>query len=194
MMSCSSKTDMIIWDLKGQQLERLDTYLISTNSAKISPCGRFVVATGFLPSIKVMEVVFTKTGEFKQVTKAFDLTGHSAGIYDVAFDVDTSHIATISKDGTWKLYHTKSEYLFVLCDAQICYLLRVHCKRKLRMRCRRIYMRLATVCCCHRCSKLFVDKNFIPFAFRSVNFNGLHLFKNIKITKGRFFIRRLPFG
>lgn len=114
MMSCSSKTDMIIWDLKGQQLERLDTYLMSTHAAKISPCGRFVVATGFSPDIKVMEVVFTKSGEFKQVTKAFELTGHNSGIYDVAFDVDTSHIATISRDGTWKLYHTKSEYLFCL--------------------------------------------------------------------------------
>lgn len=111
MMSCSSKTDMIIWDLKGQQLDRLDTYLMSTYSAKISPCGRFVVATGFTPDVKVMEVCFTKTGEYKQVTKAFELTGHSAGVYDVAFDVDTSHIATISKDGTWKLYHTKSKCL-----------------------------------------------------------------------------------
>ncbi|XP_014367352.2 transducin beta-like protein 2 isoform X2 [Papilio machaon] len=110
MMSCSSKTDMVIWDLKGQQLDRLDTYLMSTHSAKISPCGRFVVATGFSPDVKVMEVCFTKTGEFKQVTKAFELTGHSSGVYDVAFDVDTSHIATISKDGTWKLYHTKIEY------------------------------------------------------------------------------------
>ncbi|KAG6443751.1 transducin beta-like protein 2 isoform X2 [Manduca sexta] len=110
MMSCSSKTDMVIWDLKGQQLEKLDTYLMSTHAAKISPCGRFVVATGFSPDVKVLEVCFTKNGEFKQVTKAFELTGHSSGIYDVAFDVDTSHIATISKDGTWKLYHTKIEY------------------------------------------------------------------------------------
>ncbi|RVE49586.1 hypothetical protein evm_005814 [Chilo suppressalis] len=111
MMSCSSKTDMVIWDLKGQQLDRLDTYLMSTHSAKISPCGRFVVATGFSPDVKVMEVVFTKTGEFKQVSKAYELSGHTSGIYDVAFDVDTSHIATISKDGTWKLYHTKIDYV-----------------------------------------------------------------------------------
>ncbi|XP_072949202.1 transducin beta-like protein 2 isoform X3 [Epargyreus clarus] len=110
MMSCSSKTDMVIWDLKGQQLERLDTYLMSTYSAKISPCGRFVVATGFSPDVKVIEVCFTKQGEFKQLTKAFELSGHTSGVYDVAFDVDTSHIATISKDGTWKLYHTKIQY------------------------------------------------------------------------------------
>ncbi|CAB3261437.1 unnamed protein product [Arctia plantaginis] len=110
MMSCSSNNDMVIWDLKGQQLNRLDTYLMTTHTAKISPCGRFVVATGFAPDVKVMEVCFTKNGEFKQITKAYELTGHSSGVYDVAFDVDTSHIATISKDGTWKLYHTKIEY------------------------------------------------------------------------------------
>ncbi|CAD0201353.1 unnamed protein product [Chrysodeixis includens] len=110
IMSCSSKNDMVIWDLKGQQLSRLDTYLMTTHTAKVSPCGRFVVATGFAPDVKVMEVCFTKNGDFKQVTKAYELTGHSSGIYDVAFDVDTSHIATISKDGTWKLYHTKIDY------------------------------------------------------------------------------------
>lgn len=93
---------------------------MSTHSAKISPCGRFVVATGFSPDVKVMEVCFAKSGEFKQVTKAYELSGHTSGIYDVAFDVDTSHIATISKDGTWKLYHTKSEYLTF--DACSCYL------------------------------------------------------------------------
>lgn len=111
LMSCSAKTDMIIWDLKGQQLHRLDTYLMSTYTAKISPCGRFVVATGFSPDVKVMEVCFTRTGEFKQVSKAYELTGHNSGVYDVAFAVDTSHIATISKDGTWKLYHTRIDYV-----------------------------------------------------------------------------------
>ncbi|XP_038209839.1 transducin beta-like protein 2 isoform X3 [Zerene cesonia] len=110
MMSCSSKTDMIIYDLKGQILERLDTYLMNTHMAKISPCGRFVVATGFSPDVKVMEVCFSKNGDFKQVVKAFELTGHSSGVYDVAFTPDTSHIATVSKDGTWKLYHTSINY------------------------------------------------------------------------------------
>lgn len=114
MMSCSNDSQMIIWDLKGQQLERLDTYLMSTYTAKISPCGRFVVATGFAPDVKVMEVCFTKTGEYKQVSKAYELTGHTSGVYDVAFAVDTSHIATISKDGTWKLYHTRSKCILLL--------------------------------------------------------------------------------
>jgi WD40 repeat protein len=42
------------------------------------------------------------------VKRVFDLTGHSSGVYDVAFDADSSHMATVSKDGTWKLFDTKS--------------------------------------------------------------------------------------
>jgi len=35
------------------------------------------------------------------------LGGHSSGVYDVAFDVDSSQMATVSKDGTWRLFDTK---------------------------------------------------------------------------------------
>lgn len=48
IMSCSNKTDLIVWDLKGQQLARIDTYLMSTFTAKISPCGKFIAASGKL--------------------------------------------------------------------------------------------------------------------------------------------------
>jgi WD40 repeat protein len=46
IISCSNKTDLVVWDLKGQILAQVDTYLMSTTCAKISPCGRFVVASG----------------------------------------------------------------------------------------------------------------------------------------------------
>lgn len=57
------------------------------------------------------EVIFTKNGDFGEIKRVFDLTGHSSGVYDVAFDADSSHMATVSKDGTWKLYDTKSNFL-----------------------------------------------------------------------------------
>jgi WD40 repeat protein len=110
IISCSNKTDLVVWDLKGQILAQVDTYLMSTTCAKISPCGRFVVASGFAPDARVWEVVFNKSGEFQEVKRVFDLTGHSSGVYDVAFDADSSHMATVSKDGTWKLFDTKIEY------------------------------------------------------------------------------------
>lgn len=64
---------------------------------------------GFSPDAKVWEVKFKNTGEYLKTVNAFNLSGHTSGIYDIAFDQDTSHIATVSKDGTWKLFHTNSE-------------------------------------------------------------------------------------
>lgn len=46
IMTCSNGTDLIIWDLKGNIIQKLDTYLMSNYSAKISTCGRFVAACG----------------------------------------------------------------------------------------------------------------------------------------------------
>ncbi|XP_060521662.1 transducin beta-like protein 2 isoform X2 [Cylas formicarius] len=112
MMTCSNKTDVVVWDLKGEILAKFDSYLMNNICAKISPCGRFIVASGFTPEAKVWEVAFNKSGEFKDVKQIVPLTlrGHSAGIYDVAFDVDSSHMATVSKDGTWKLFDTNVNY------------------------------------------------------------------------------------
>ncbi|XP_057659112.1 transducin beta-like protein 2 isoform X3 [Diorhabda carinulata] len=112
IMSCSNKTDLVVWDLKGQKLAVLDTYLMNNTRAKISPCGKFIVVSGFSPDAKVWEVIFNKSGEFQDVKpiKELTLSGHTSGVYDVAFDVDSSHMATVSKDGTWHMYDTKVSY------------------------------------------------------------------------------------
>lgn len=65
--------------------------------------------TGFAPDVKVWEVVFNKSGEFLHVGRAFELTGHKSGVWDIAFDADTSHVATVSKDGRWRIFDTKSK-------------------------------------------------------------------------------------
>lgn len=65
--------------------------------------------SGFSPDVKVWEVKFAKTGEYQKTVNVFNLSGHNSGIYDLAFDKDTSHIATVSKDGTWKIFDTKSK-------------------------------------------------------------------------------------
>ncbi|VEN46056.1 unnamed protein product, partial [Callosobruchus maculatus] len=115
IMTCSNKTDMVIWDLKGQKLAVVDTYLMNTTCAKLSPCGRFIVASGFTPEARVWEVIFKKSGEFQEVKQIKQLTlgGHSSGVYDVAFDVDSSHMATVSKDGTWRLFDTQGKFDFL---------------------------------------------------------------------------------
>ncbi|KAL6257563.1 hypothetical protein P5V15_011137 [Pogonomyrmex californicus] len=110
IITCSKANDLIIWDLKGQPLATLELHLGSTYRARISPCGRFVAASGFTPDVNVWEVVFSKSGEFKTVAKAFDLAGHSSGVLDFDFSADTNHMATVSKDGTYRFYDTKIEF------------------------------------------------------------------------------------
>lgn len=150
IITCSKINDLIIWDLKGEPLAIVDTYLGSTHQAKISPCGRFVAASGsnnnfkykikkkkimnlifvccfqllflgFTPDVKIWEVGFTKTGEYKQVGKAFNLAGHSSGIYDFDFCADSSLMASVSKDGTFRFYDTKSELALFIHHMYILY-------------------------------------------------------------------------
>ncbi|XP_012150928.1 transducin beta-like protein 2 isoform X4 [Megachile rotundata] len=110
IITCSKANDLILWDLKGQVLATVELHLGSTYRARISPCGRFVGTSGFVPDLNVWEVVFSKSGEFTQVAKAFDLGGHTSGILDFTFSADSSQMATISKDGTFRLYNTNVEF------------------------------------------------------------------------------------
>lgn len=51
IMSCSEKNELVMWDLRGMQLAKVETYLMTTICAQISPCARFIVASGrFLAS------------------------------------------------------------------------------------------------------------------------------------------------
>jgi mRNA-capping enzyme len=110
IMTCSNKTDLVIWDLRGNVLEKIDTFLINNLCAKVSPCGRFIAASGFASDVHVWEVKFCKIGEFESVKKVFTLTGHNSGVYDFAFDQDSSHMVTVCKDGRWRIFKIRVEY------------------------------------------------------------------------------------
>ncbi|CAN9501178.1 unnamed protein product [Ophioblennius macclurei] len=110
IMSASTDTSIHIWDLKGEVLASINTNQMTNSYASISPCGRFVASCGFTPDVKVWEVCFGKGGEFREVTRAFDLKGHSAGVHSFAFSNDSHRMVTVSKDGTWKLWNTDVEY------------------------------------------------------------------------------------
>lgn len=110
IMSASTDTTMLIWDLKGEVLASINTNQMTNSYAAVSPCGRFVASCGFTPDVKVWEVCFGKSGEFREVARAFDLKGHSAGVHSFAFSNDSRRMATVSKDGTWRLWNTDVEY------------------------------------------------------------------------------------
>ncbi|GFR97148.1 transducin beta-like protein 2 [Elysia marginata] len=110
IMTCSSDTTILIWDLKGEVLATIDTHQVNNSCGKVSPCGRFVASSGFTSDVKVWEVVFDKSGSFSSVKRAFELKGHSAGVYDFDFNNDSRRMASVSKDNTWKVWDTDVRY------------------------------------------------------------------------------------
>ncbi|NXK86359.1 TBL2 protein, partial [Formicarius rufipectus] len=110
IMTASSDTTILIWSLKGEVLASINTNQMNNSYAMVSPCGRFVASCGFTPDVKVWEVCFGKNGEFREVTRAFELKGHTAGVLSFSFSNDSRRMATVSKDGTWKFWDTDVEY------------------------------------------------------------------------------------
>ncbi len=110
-MTASKDTTVIIWDLKGDVLGTVDTLLMTNNYASVSTCGRFFGVCGFTSDIKIYEVCFDKSGNnFTQIKRAFELKGHSAGVYNFGFNSDSTRMASVSKDGTWCLWNTNIDY------------------------------------------------------------------------------------
>lgn len=56
-----------------------------------TPCLslRFVASCGFTPDVKVWEVCFGKNGDFREVARAFELKGHTAGVHSFSFSNDS---------------------------------------------------------------------------------------------------------
>ncbi|GAB6033733.1 Transducin beta-like protein 2 [Chamberlinius hualienensis] len=110
IMTCSADTKLIIWSSKGEILTSIDTRQIDVYYADVSPCGRFVASCGFTSDVKVWQVVFDKTAVFKELARAFELKGHSAGVESFAFNSDSSRMVSVSKDKTWKFWDTNVEF------------------------------------------------------------------------------------
>ncbi len=56
------------------------------------------------------EVKFHRSGEFDKLHRAFELTGHSSGVFSFDFSADSSRVATLGKDGTWRLFRSDVEF------------------------------------------------------------------------------------
>jgi len=89
IMTASSDTTILIWNLKGRVLSTINTNQMNNTHAAISPCSRFVASCGFTPDVKVWEVCFGKKSEFQEVVRAFELKGHSAAVHFFAFSNDS---------------------------------------------------------------------------------------------------------
>uniref|UniRef100_UPI00358E063D transducin beta-like protein 2 isoform X2 n=1 Tax=Myxine glutinosa TaxID=7769 RepID=UPI00358E063D len=110
LMTASSDTTIILWNMKGVVLSSINTNQMQNSYVAVSPCGRFVGSCGFTPDVKIWEVRFGKTGEFREVTRAFELKGHKAGVVSFAFSNDSTRMVSASKDGTWRIWDTELEF------------------------------------------------------------------------------------
>jgi len=90
--------------------------MILENGLYLINLNKYVYCT-----FKVWEVKFSRSGEFEKMTRAFELTGHTSGIYHFDFNASSSHAATLSKVGNnvFRLWLKISDIFF-------CHVFRMH--------------------------------------------------------------------
>ncbi|PIA49984.1 hypothetical protein AQUCO_01300610v1 [Aquilegia coerulea] len=109
--SCSEGTDIILWHGKtGKILGNVDTNQLKNHMATVSPNGRFIAAAAFTADVKVWEIVYSKDGSVKEVTKAMQLKGHKSAVTWLCFTQDSEQIITASKDGSIRVWNINVRY------------------------------------------------------------------------------------
>ncbi|XP_058212372.1 uncharacterized protein LOC131324424 [Rhododendron vialii] len=111
LASSSDGTDIKIWHAKtGKTLGNVDTNQLKNNMATISPNGRFVAAAAFTADVKVWEIVYSKDGAVKEVSKVMQLKGHKSAVTWLCFSPNSEQIITASKDGTIRTWNINVRY------------------------------------------------------------------------------------
>ncbi|CAL5401174.1 unnamed protein product [Camellia sinensis] len=109
--SCSEGTDIILCHGKtGKILGNVDTNQLKNNMATISPNGRFLAAAAFTADVKVWEIVYSKDGSVKEVSKAMQLKGHKSAVTWLCFAPNSEQIITASKDGSIRIWNINVRY------------------------------------------------------------------------------------
>ncbi|XP_008232654.1 PREDICTED: transducin beta-like protein 2 [Prunus mume] len=109
--SCSEGTDIILWHGKtGKILGHVDTNQLKNTMAALSPNGRFLAAAAFTADVKVWEIVYSKDGSVKEVSKAMQLKGHKSAVTWLCFTPNSEQIITASKDGSIRIWNINVRY------------------------------------------------------------------------------------
>ncbi|XAR54132.1 hypothetical protein NMG60_11029143 [Bertholletia excelsa] len=109
--SCSEGTDIILWHGKtGKTLGHVDTNQLKNNMATISPNGRFIAAAAFTADVKVWEIVYSKDGAVKEVSRVMQLKGHKSAVTWLCFAPNSEEIITASKDGSIRIWNINVRY------------------------------------------------------------------------------------
>ncbi|XP_042486267.1 transducin beta-like protein 2 [Macadamia integrifolia] len=78
--------------------------------ATISPNGRFIAAAAFTADVKVWEIVYSKDGSVKGVSKVMQLKGHKSAVTWLCFAPNSEQIITASKDGSMRIWNINVRY------------------------------------------------------------------------------------
>ncbi|XP_044503727.1 transducin beta-like protein 2 [Mangifera indica] len=109
--SCSEGTDIILWHGKtGKLLGNVDSNQLKNHMAAISPNGRFLAAAAFTADVKVWEIVYSKDGSVKEVSKVMQLKGHKSAVTWLCFAPNSEQIITASKDGSIRIWNINVRY------------------------------------------------------------------------------------
>lgn len=113
IVSCSTETEVLVWNLQGKVIEKIDTKQIKNFCAAISPDSRFFAVGCFTADVKIWEALYDKkTNMFAGIKKnhVMDLKGHKRGVNAISFAPDCKRVATASVDGTWKMWNIDVRY------------------------------------------------------------------------------------
>ena len=73
--------------------------------------NRGLQCAGFTSDVKLMEVVFSKSGEFIEVRRAMELTGHRASVLSVSFSNDSKRCVRVCQSGFGQITVLYTEWL-----------------------------------------------------------------------------------
>lgn len=109
--SCSEGTDIVLCHGKtGRIFGNVDTNQLKNHMAALSPNGRFLAAAAFTADVKIWEIVYTKDGSIKEVTKVMQLKGHKSAVTWLCFTPNSEQIITASKDGSIRIWNINVRY------------------------------------------------------------------------------------
>jgi WD40 repeat protein len=110
IVTCSTDTDVRVWDLAGNKLHALDSKTMNNAGLAMSGDGRFFALASWSSEVKIFEILRKKDGSFDKVAHLGSLVGHKQSVYAVAFAPNNTNVVTLSKDGSMKLWNLDVRY------------------------------------------------------------------------------------
>eukprot|EP00188_Purpureofilum_apyrenoidigerum_P005277 Plantae.Rhodophyta-Purpureofilum_apyrenoidigerum.ctg674.p1 GENE.Plantae.Rhodophyta-Purpureofilum_apyrenoidigerum.ctg674~~Plantae.Rhodophyta-Purpureofilum_apyrenoidigerum.ctg674.p1 ORF type:complete len:411 (-),score=58.13 Plantae.Rhodophyta-Purpureofilum_apyrenoidigerum.ctg674:1081-2313(-) len=111
LLTYTDEMELCLWKMNGENLTRFNTHQVKMNDIAVSMDGKFIATAGFTSDIQIYEVQFAKGSKtVTGCTKVMDLRGHNAAVHSVSFSTDNKTVASVSRDGTLKLWNIDVRY------------------------------------------------------------------------------------